>query len=333
MTARDGDAVLRLADGRALGYRIYGDPAGPPLLFLHGTPGSRLKLALADRAARGLGLALIAPDRWGYGLTDMASAPSLSAFAADMGALMDHLGHARFAVGGISGGGPYAAAAAAHLGTRVTALALVSPMGPVAGEACRHMLSPYQRVALGTLPRAPLAVAAAFRLFRLGLAHAPRLAAHLATLRAGPRDKALIADPEIAAHLLGSFLEGLRPGTAGPITDLQLFTRPWDLALAAITAPARVWIGTADTAVPIGGARLLAQSIPGCVLTELEGEGHFWLAADHAEVLAWIVTTWRAGAGVGGEGVGGEGVGGEGVGGEAAANTQTSAALPDSAVR
>ena len=109
------DQVLELGDGRALGFKVYGDPAGAPLLFLHGTPGSRLKFAIGHDAGKELGLAIVAPDRWGYGLSDLPDAPSLPAFAADMAALMDHLGHAQFAVGGISGGSPYAASVAAGL--------------------------------------------------------------------------------------------------------------------------------------------------------------------------------------------------------------------------
>ena len=64
------DQVLRLGDGRALGFKVYGDPAGAPLLFLHGTPGSRLKFAIGHDAGQELGLAIVAPDRWGYGLSD-----------------------------------------------------------------------------------------------------------------------------------------------------------------------------------------------------------------------------------------------------------------------
>ena len=289
-----GDQILRLGDGRALGFRIYGEPDGAPLLFLHGTPGSRLKFALADHAGRRLGLALVAPDRWGYGLSGVPAARSLSAFADDMAALMDHLGHARFAVGGISGGGPYAAAVAAQLGARVTALALISPMGPVAEPECRPSLSHFQRFCFGSLPRSPLAIATIFRLFRMSLEHAPRLAAHLATLRAGPRDKALIADPEIARCLLGAFREGLRPGMAGPITDLQVFARPWDIDLDAIAPPTRLWIGTADTAVPLSAARLLSRSIRGCSLVEFPGEGHFWVAANNTQALEWAATIARA---------------------------------------
>ena len=287
-TARVEDRVLRLADGRALGFRVWGDPGGNPLLFLHGTPGSRLKFAIGHEAGCTLGLAIVAPDRWGYGTSDPHPAPSFAAFAADMAALMDHLGHRHFAVGGISGGGPYAAAVAAGLAPRVRALALISPMGPIGDAECRRALSRFHRLSFSALSRWPVATGAVFRVFRTSLARSPRLAGRLATLRAGAKDRALIAQPEVARHLLGSFLEGLRPGTAGPVNDVRLFTAPWTIDLAAIRAPTRLWIGTADTAVPIAAARHLARAISGCDLTELPGEGHFWVAAHAGEVLAWV---------------------------------------------
>jgi pimeloyl-ACP methyl ester carboxylesterase len=40
-TLRD-DNILRLSDGRRLGYAEYGDPEGEPIMLFHGTPGSRL---------------------------------------------------------------------------------------------------------------------------------------------------------------------------------------------------------------------------------------------------------------------------------------------------
>ena len=140
------DQVLQLGDGRALGFKVYGDPAGAPLLFLHGTPGSRLKFAIGHDAGKALGLAIVAPDRWGYGLSDAPRAPTLPAFAADMAALMDHLGHARFAVGGISGGGPYAAGVAACLASRVSGAGAGQPDGPGgrsgnAGGRCRTSIA------------------------------------------------------------------------------------------------------------------------------------------------------------------------------------------------
>ena len=54
------DQGLRLGDGRALGYSVWGDAAGTPLLFLHGTPGSRLQIAIGHDAGRERGLAIVA---------------------------------------------------------------------------------------------------------------------------------------------------------------------------------------------------------------------------------------------------------------------------------
>ena len=44
--------LLTLPDGRRLACAEFGDPNGVPVLALHGTPGSRLMFALADKAAQ-----------------------------------------------------------------------------------------------------------------------------------------------------------------------------------------------------------------------------------------------------------------------------------------
>jgi pimeloyl-ACP methyl ester carboxylesterase len=288
------DQRLRLADGRSLGFRVYGDPQGAPVLFLHGTPGSRLKFSIAHETGRSQGLAIVAPDRWGYGLTEAPKGPSLGAFADDMAALMDHLGTGRFAVGGISGGGPYAAAVAARLGPRITAVALVSPVGPIADAGLGPSLPLLHRLCFTVLPRRPRAVATAMRAFRWSLKHAPRLAGELTTWRAARPDKRLIRRSETSRRILGSIKEGLRPGTAGPNIDLAIFSRPWTVDLAAIVAPARLWIGSVDSNVPVAAARALAERIPHCMLTELPNEGHLWVSEHHADVLAWVASALPA---------------------------------------
>jgi pimeloyl-ACP methyl ester carboxylesterase len=288
------DLRLELADGRTLGYRVYGDPAGAPMLFLHGTPGSRLKFSIGHEAGKALGLAIVAPDRWGYGLTDPPAQPSLSLFADDMLALARHLHLEHLAVGGVSGGGPYAAAVASRLGRRLTALALISPVGPIADAALAASLPPLHRFCFTVLPHRPRAVAVAFRAFRWSLVRMPRVAGQLTTWRSAWSDKVLIAQPDVAGRLLGSFLEGLRPGTAGPIIDLQIFSRPWNVDLAAIAGPTRLWFGTADTNVPLPAVRALADRIDRCTVTELPGEGHLWISTHYDEVLAWIAAYQRA---------------------------------------
>jgi pimeloyl-ACP methyl ester carboxylesterase len=300
MTAeRVPDQRLRLADGRRLGFRVYGDPAGLSVLFLHGTPGSRLQMSLAHQACIDLRLALVAPDRWGYGLSEAPHEPSLRAFADDMAALMDHLGHAHFAVGGVSGGAPYAAAVGACLVSRVRAVALVSPVGPIAESGLAPSLPLPHRFNFVFLPRHPRIVATIFGFFRWSLVHAPWLAARLAAWESARIDKRLMTASEVSGPLLASFLEGLRPGSAGAMIDLSIFSRPWEIELAQIDAPARVWIGTKDRDVPIAAARALSRNIRGCAVTMLPEQGHLWVTTHHVTVLGWMSAVLRAEADTG----------------------------------
>ena len=288
--------VLHLADGRPLGFCIYGDPKGIPVLFLHGTPGSRLQIAFAHDVCKGLGVALVAPDRWGYGLSEAPRQPVLSTYADDIAALMTHLGHARFSVGGVSGGAPYAAAVAARLASRVLAVAFVSPVGPIADAGLGPTLSLVHRFNFTILPCLPRVVTTAFRCFHWTVRRTPRLAARLLTVRAARIDKELIARPEVTERIIGSFREGLRPGLDGPQIDLSIFSRPWEIDFARISAPARVWIGGADRDVPIAAVRALAERIPHCLVTELEDEGHLWVVAHNADVPEWLYAVARTGA-------------------------------------
>ena len=54
-------------EGRTVLARVAGDPAGFPVLYFHGTPGSRLDLAYADDLTAAAGVQLISFDRPGYG--------------------------------------------------------------------------------------------------------------------------------------------------------------------------------------------------------------------------------------------------------------------------
>src|SRR6516225_2638498 len=125
------DLRVRLADGTEVGYAEAGDPAGYPVLHLHGTPGSRLEVGIpaARRAAEDLGVRLIAPDRPGVGLSPfrrfaLRDYPQLvRGFAAA-------LGLERFAVTGVSSGGKYACACAWALPDLVTRAVLASSTCP-----------------------------------------------------------------------------------------------------------------------------------------------------------------------------------------------------------
>ena len=250
-------------------------------------PGSRLKFSVTDGPARDLGLRVIAPDRWGYGGTDVHPAPTLAAYADDVGALADRLGIGRFAVLGVSGGGPYTAAVAAKFPDRVLAAALVAPVGPIAGEPDSE-ITRFHRFCFGAFATSHYPARVVFGAYRRIIRASPGLAMRVATARVGPKDRETLAAPGVLTRLADTFREGLREGAEGPGIDLDLFSRPWGVPLANVRAPACLWIGTDDRNVPISAARRLASRIAGCEIVILPEEGHFWIALHYGDVLDWI---------------------------------------------
>src|SRR4026209_2555644 len=98
--------IMRLPDGRRIGYAEFGDAKGLPVLAIHGTPGPRYMSPPTDQAARERGLRIVAPERPGYGLSDYRRRDALAQTAEDVNALAAGLGLDRFALIGGRGGGP-----------------------------------------------------------------------------------------------------------------------------------------------------------------------------------------------------------------------------------
>lgn len=139
-------------DGRRVGIAEYGDPAGRPVLALHGAPACRLMFAAADGEACARALRIIAPDRPGYGLSDSDTQASLADRANALVRLADTLGLERFAILAVSGGAPYAVALAQRLGRRCSVLAVVSPMGPIAEVLAKSRAEPVRSQPNRSLP-------------------------------------------------------------------------------------------------------------------------------------------------------------------------------------
>ncbi len=281
------DQRLSLNGGRIISWCTYGRPGGFPVLSLHGTPGSRLKYRSADQSACEHGLRLISPDRWGYGASDAPLNASVSKYAEDIEALVDALGIDRFAVVGISGGGPFAVAVAARLGVRITALALVAPVGPIAAIPA-HALSPFHRLSFRIIPRVPGALRTAFAVMRAAIRIAPNMSAYLATARAGAADCAIMRCPAIRADLNDTFIAGLAGSALGPALDMKLFSRPWNIAFDQVSAPVCIWIGADDRNVPLAAINELARNLPAANIVRLPAAGHFWIVQNYAQVLSWI---------------------------------------------
>jgi pimeloyl-ACP methyl ester carboxylesterase len=286
--------LLTLPDGRRLACAEYGDPNGLPVLALHGTPGSRLMFALADRAARMRGIRLIAPERPGYGLSDYGPSANLTRIAEDLSEVADAYGLNRFAIIGVSGGAPFAVAAAASMPDRISLLALVCPVGELADGQLR--LSRFQRFLFRRLARRPWATRLFFRRLRTMVFRAPDSAYRWLMARLRAPDRELLARPEVRASLQAAMSEGLRPGAEGAAQDLRLYCAPWGLRLADIDVPAIVWQGSDDPVVPPAAAYALARALPNCRLDVIQGAGHYWVFAQFGLILDAVAAVLHADA-------------------------------------
>lgn len=288
------DRSIVLDDGRRLSFCEFGDRRGVPILGFHGTPGSRFMFRLVHEPARRLGLRIIAPERPGFGLSTYQRKRTLADWASDVSALADHLGLARFGVAGVSGGGPYAAACAALLPQRISAAALISPMGPVLPPEGPDVIGTAQYLTFRLLHRLTPAMRGAFSVGRLMFLNAPQSMYGFILRRASSADMRILSRPEIRKNLLEGVAEGLRPGVRGAIQEMRIFGRRWDLPFEAIKAPTLLWQGTADQNVPVAASLQLARLIPGCELFRLDGEGHYWIFDHMEDVLKAIMRKMNA---------------------------------------
>jgi pimeloyl-ACP methyl ester carboxylesterase len=297
------DLRVKLSDGTMVGYAEAGDPAGPPVIYLHGTPSSRLEVGLPGirEAADDLGLRVLAPDRPGIGLSTFRRY-SIADYPRLVGSFADALGLGTFAVTGVSGGGKYACACAWALPERVTRVALVSSTCSFDLPGARATWNAEDRRLYGSAARAPWLV----RLFLAKVARDLRRDrdALFPTVErtVGAADREALALPGFREALDRDMAEAFRQGGRGSAHDLTLEARPWDVPLDRIEVPIEIWHGEDDRVVSPEQSRILARTLP--LVTEhlVPGEGHFSLFARHANeimqsVLVGVTTTRSPGFG------------------------------------
>lgn len=272
---------IRLRDGRTLCCAEFGDPAGAPVFYFHGFPGSRLEAAMSATAAADRGVRLIAVDRPGYGGSDFAPRRSIGDFADDVAQAASALGLARFSALGVSGGGPYLLACAHALGPRLRSAGVFCGLGPLDGPRATADMSLFSRAALALGRRAPWSARALAGTVAKVLRRWPeRVIEHLARTLPEP-DRAVLTDPALRPLLAASYREAVRGGARGPAQDLVLYTRPWGFDLAEIALPIHLWHGERDTVVPPPLARAQERALRDCRARYFPEEAHFSVVARH----------------------------------------------------
>jgi pimeloyl-ACP methyl ester carboxylesterase len=297
------EGTIPLPDGRRLGYAEYGVPAGPLVLWFHGSPGARRQIPLVGRrAATSLGLRLVCVERPGIGASSDHAYARVLDWADDVAVVADVLGHERFMVIGLSGGGPYALAVAHAMPERVVSLALLGPVVPAFDEDGMVVHEVAGPVALtrrwGGFLRAvrhPLGFALSRFVRALSPAGLPALSAFAHLLPEG--DKRVLHDPESQMMFLEDLVLGSTHQCRAILHDLALFGRPWGFALSDVPVPVHWWHGDADPFVPLAEARAAAAALPDVEFVIRPGESHLGEFAAADTVLDELARDWQQATG------------------------------------
>jgi pimeloyl-ACP methyl ester carboxylesterase len=280
--------VMELPDGRELAWLEAGRQRGRPVFAFHGTPGSRRQVSFDEKPIVAAGVRMIAPDRPGYGLSSFHPGRSLAGWAADVSALADHLKLDSFAVIGVSGGGPHAAACARMLPERVTAAGIVSGVGPMSDPEFDVGMEGFNRGLTFLARQSPLTLVPMFWFQEFFVRRWPEAALRAASKRFPAADVALLERPDVRAAFIDDARRSSATAAQAAAQDFVLFARDWGFRLQDVTVSCHFWHGDADTNVPIGHGRFMAARVPGAVFHECPGEGHLLLVDHLEEVLRTV---------------------------------------------
>jgi pimeloyl-ACP methyl ester carboxylesterase len=268
--------MLDLPDGRVLDIAISGPEAGFPLVFHHGTPGSRVPFRVMERAAHARDLRLITYSRAGYGSSTRRAGRSVADVVVDVQAILDHIGVERCVVAGWSGGGPHTLATAARLMDRVAGALVIAGVAPSDADGLDFPAGMGEQnvveFELARAGEAQLREGLADDAAHLAHPDPPMIIEALSTLLPEP-DREVLTD-EYGEDMAANFAEALRTGMDGWVDDDLAFVRSWGFALDEIAVPTFLWQGTEDLMVPFAHGEWLAAHVPGVVAHLESGEGH-----------------------------------------------------------
>lgn len=283
--------LLSLPDGRNLAITECGTPGGRPVIYLHGTPGSRLNRYPFDEELARLQVRLITYDRPGYGASTRCPGRDVAAAAHDVRMVADHLGLAAVPVFGHSGGGPHAIACAALLGGRVTKAAAVAA------------LAPFDAADSGWFEGLPETTVTEFQTARQGreqleaylapavgqIAEKPAAFGELLDQDLPDADRDFLAHPAVRAVMGSAVRLAVEQGSGGWVDDDIAHLTDWGFSPASVRTPLALWHGALDTLVPPGHLQRLAARIPQAQVSLEPGHGHSSIQLEHPGIIRWLL--------------------------------------------
>ncbi|MBT2394801.1 alpha/beta fold hydrolase [Streptomyces sp. ISL-100] len=232
-------------NGISIGYTDEG--SGPPLVLIHGHPFDRTMWAPQIEAFAPTHR-VIAPDLRGYGESEVVPGITpLSAFAADIAALLDHLSVERAVLGGLSMGGQIVMECYRLFPERITGLVLADTF-------------PAAETAEGKRGRNALAD----RLLSEGMkGYADEV-----------RDKMVAPYNTEASARVHRMMTAASPEGAAAALRGRAERPDYRDLLTRVSVPTLVVVGRDDTYTPVADAEAMHAAIPGSTLAVIESSAH-----------------------------------------------------------
>jgi len=271
-----------------LAWYEFGAPTGRPVLYFHGFPGSGVEAAWAGAVAVAAGVRLIGVDRPGYGNSNHQVGRTILSWPDDVAELADALALRRFAVLGMSGGGPYALACAARMADRTTRVSVVSGLGPLPERGIDPEMMLFNRFGLwaGQRPGVRWLLDAGRPIVDHVLSNYPHVVVARLRANACSQDRTALEQSGLGTVLEESFRRAVRSGARGMVWEAKLFAGFAGEWLPSIQGPVEWLHGEQDGIVPVSMARRAETAIPQCRARYFREEGHFSVLANHlSEVL------------------------------------------------
>jgi pimeloyl-ACP methyl ester carboxylesterase len=284
--------MIKLRDGRGIGYAEYGDPNGVPVLHFHGFPSSRFEGCRNeyDEITSRLKIRVIVIERPGYGLSDFKKGRTIVDWPDDVIEFADSLHLDRFSVIGMSGGGPYSAACAWKIPQRIIKAGIVSGVSPLHFKGAFEGMNKSDRLAYKLALRAPWLLRLVYWWVGRDLKRNPAKFFSQYVKEFPVPDQLVFEQSDISEMFYKMGSEAFRTGPLGVTWDTILLTHPWGFSLKDITIPVYLWQGEMDNMVPPAQGRYLTENIPDCHSTFYKDEGHISLLTNHYEEIFRIIT-------------------------------------------
>jgi pimeloyl-ACP methyl ester carboxylesterase len=285
---------IKLTRNTMLSCMWAGDKNGYPLIYLHGTPGSKREIEYLEGEAKKKGLKLIAFDRPGFGESEFY-AYSPRSLCKDIEDMIAYCGIGKYSMIAYSAGAMYMIHHYQQTNNKPEFLFDIAGWVPVSlDERLYNALSAFDKFAIGNVKDLPKLTSIPEYLLNKAFAtkeddyELAKLLNKFSKLMGKTFD---FGDKEFISFFASNVRYALGTTMEGAAHALgQLFGEP-EFDPSGIEVPYTSWHGTSDDYVPYKFAEYKNEKIRDFRLNELEGEGHFQPFTHREEIIGDVAKT------------------------------------------